>query len=310
MFTPDSQKGTALQLPAQSTPCCALATAGVLTAGLISFRQGNSRLGQMLMRARVVVQGATVALMLGALQRPLPNSMLASGKLSRKFQRKGPASDGLDASDVSYPRDCVARKSKLMVSEKKSGLNLQVGLADGRVTNFHRSQMHANLQAQQVDKEPEPPSTHQLSSAYKRNTSTGVRDMRPNRKKRHMRLLRPSREIEQIATKRRCRTPRENVAGVEREEGVTVQLRNDWSIVVMSIGAGEYSGVKLCRCHRDEAASPINYRKYQSSGPTGSSQIMVREDRGLPELQFDVVDVNDRVILLKFYLDLLRSDVR
>ncbi|KAF2314703.1 hypothetical protein GH714_030104 [Hevea brasiliensis] len=44
---------------------CALMTAGVLTAGLISFRQGNSQLGQLLMRARVVVQGATVALMVG-----------------------------------------------------------------------------------------------------------------------------------------------------------------------------------------------------------------------------------------------------
>lgn len=43
----------------------AFVTAGVLTAGLISFRQGNSRLGQVLMRARVVVQGATVALMVG-----------------------------------------------------------------------------------------------------------------------------------------------------------------------------------------------------------------------------------------------------
>jgi len=41
-------------------------TAGVLTAGLISFRQGNSQLGQKLMRARVVVQGATVALMVGS----------------------------------------------------------------------------------------------------------------------------------------------------------------------------------------------------------------------------------------------------
>ncbi|XVF09244.1 hypothetical protein REPUB_Repub07fG0075400 [Reevesia pubescens] len=46
-------------------PVGALITAGVLTAGLISFRQGNSRLGQRLMRARVVVQGATVALMVG-----------------------------------------------------------------------------------------------------------------------------------------------------------------------------------------------------------------------------------------------------
>jgi hypothetical protein len=50
--------------------CCiisgALVTAGVLTAGLISFRYGNSRLGQKLMRARVVIQGATVALMIGS----------------------------------------------------------------------------------------------------------------------------------------------------------------------------------------------------------------------------------------------------
>lgn len=43
----------------------ALLTAGVLTAGLISFKQGNSQLGQVLMRARVVAQGATVALMVG-----------------------------------------------------------------------------------------------------------------------------------------------------------------------------------------------------------------------------------------------------
>ncbi|CAN0890251.1 RING-H2 finger protein ATL48 [Linum grandiflorum] len=46
-------------------PLGALATAGVLTAGLVSFRRGNSQLGQKLMRARVVVQGATVALMVG-----------------------------------------------------------------------------------------------------------------------------------------------------------------------------------------------------------------------------------------------------
>ncbi|XP_073147056.1 RING-H2 finger protein ATL48-like [Henckelia pumila] len=39
--------------------------AGVLTAGLISFRHGNSHLGQKLMRARVVAQGATVVLMVG-----------------------------------------------------------------------------------------------------------------------------------------------------------------------------------------------------------------------------------------------------
>ncbi|KAK1271261.1 RING-H2 finger protein ATL48 [Acorus gramineus] len=46
-------------------PIGALLTAGVLTAGIISFKQGNSQLGQKLMRARVVTQGATVALMVG-----------------------------------------------------------------------------------------------------------------------------------------------------------------------------------------------------------------------------------------------------
>ncbi|KAJ4826322.1 RING-H2 finger protein atl48 [Turnera subulata] len=46
-------------------PVGALLTAGVLTAGLISFKRGNSELGQLLMRARVGVQGATVALMVG-----------------------------------------------------------------------------------------------------------------------------------------------------------------------------------------------------------------------------------------------------
>ncbi|XP_020704186.1 RING-H2 finger protein ATL48 [Dendrobium catenatum] len=47
-------------------PIGALITAGVLTAGLMSFKQGNSQLGQKLMRARVLVQGATVALMVGS----------------------------------------------------------------------------------------------------------------------------------------------------------------------------------------------------------------------------------------------------
>ncbi|KAE9449159.1 hypothetical protein C3L33_18943, partial [Rhododendron williamsianum] len=46
-------------------PIGAFITAGVLAAGLISFRMGNSQLGQHLMRARVVAQGATVALMVG-----------------------------------------------------------------------------------------------------------------------------------------------------------------------------------------------------------------------------------------------------
>ncbi|KAH7674487.1 Hypoxia induced protein domain-containing protein [Dioscorea alata] len=49
----------------QLVPIGAFVTAGVLTAGLISFRQGKSQLGQKPMRARVVTQGATVALMFG-----------------------------------------------------------------------------------------------------------------------------------------------------------------------------------------------------------------------------------------------------
>lgn len=45
--------------------CGAIATAGVLVAGLISFRQGNFNRSQMFMRARVGFQAATVALMVG-----------------------------------------------------------------------------------------------------------------------------------------------------------------------------------------------------------------------------------------------------
>ncbi|KAG0587298.1 hypothetical protein KC19_2G154800 [Ceratodon purpureus] len=46
--------------------CGAIATAGVLVAGLFSFRQGNFRRSQMLMRTRVGFQAATVALMVGS----------------------------------------------------------------------------------------------------------------------------------------------------------------------------------------------------------------------------------------------------
>lgn len=38
----------------------------MLTAGLISFKRGNSQLGQQLMRARVLAQGGTVVLMVGS----------------------------------------------------------------------------------------------------------------------------------------------------------------------------------------------------------------------------------------------------
>ncbi|XP_039159543.1 RING-H2 finger protein ATL48-like [Eucalyptus grandis] len=46
-------------------PIGAFVTAGVLVAGLMSFQQGDSHLGQKLMRARVIAQGVTVALMVG-----------------------------------------------------------------------------------------------------------------------------------------------------------------------------------------------------------------------------------------------------
>ncbi|KAH7292682.1 hypothetical protein KP509_29G080700 [Ceratopteris richardii] len=46
-------------------PLGAFATLGVLVFGLVSFRQGNHKRSQLLMRARVGVQAATVALMVG-----------------------------------------------------------------------------------------------------------------------------------------------------------------------------------------------------------------------------------------------------
>lgn len=45
--------------------CGAIATAGVLLAGLVSFKQGNYNRSQKFMRARVGFQAATVALMVG-----------------------------------------------------------------------------------------------------------------------------------------------------------------------------------------------------------------------------------------------------
>mmetsp|Transcript_30856 Transcript_30856/g.37399 ORF Transcript_30856/g.37399 Transcript_30856/m.37399 type:complete len:93 (+) Transcript_30856:145-423(+) len=43
----------------------AIATAGVLAAGLVAFRNGNTDLSQKMMRTRVLFQGATVAVMVG-----------------------------------------------------------------------------------------------------------------------------------------------------------------------------------------------------------------------------------------------------
>ncbi|KAM3925784.1 HIG1 domain family member 2A, mitochondrial [Leptodactylus fuscus] len=42
-------------------PLGCLATAGVLTYGLIAFKQGKTRQSQILMRARILSQGFTVA---------------------------------------------------------------------------------------------------------------------------------------------------------------------------------------------------------------------------------------------------------
>ncbi|KAK9859301.1 hypothetical protein WJX84_011778 [Apatococcus fuscideae] len=40
-------------------------TAGVLIAGLMFFNKGNDRMSQHMMRARVIAQGVTVAIMVG-----------------------------------------------------------------------------------------------------------------------------------------------------------------------------------------------------------------------------------------------------
>lgn len=57
--------GRASQLP--SFPAGCLCTVGILTYGLISFRKGNTRRSQLMMRARVVAQGFTFAALLGGM---------------------------------------------------------------------------------------------------------------------------------------------------------------------------------------------------------------------------------------------------
>lgn len=47
-------------------PLGAVATGGVLLGGLIAFKNGKSALSQQFMRARVIVQGITVAIMVGS----------------------------------------------------------------------------------------------------------------------------------------------------------------------------------------------------------------------------------------------------
>lgn len=49
------------------SPAGCLCTLGVLTYGLISFKRGNTRHSQLMMRARVVAQGFTVAALLGGM---------------------------------------------------------------------------------------------------------------------------------------------------------------------------------------------------------------------------------------------------
>jgi len=44
----------------------ACATAGVLFGGLLAFKNNKSALAQQFMRARVLVQGVTVAIMMGS----------------------------------------------------------------------------------------------------------------------------------------------------------------------------------------------------------------------------------------------------
>ncbi|NWV94787.1 HIG2A protein, partial [Machaerirhynchus nigripectus] len=50
-----------------SFPAGCLCTVGVLAYGLISFRKGNTRRSQLMMRARVVAQGFTFAALLGGM---------------------------------------------------------------------------------------------------------------------------------------------------------------------------------------------------------------------------------------------------
>ncbi|NWI65697.1 HIG2A protein, partial [Todus mexicanus] len=48
-------------------PLGCLCTVGVLTYGLISFKRGNTRRSQLMMRARIVAQGFTFAALLGGM---------------------------------------------------------------------------------------------------------------------------------------------------------------------------------------------------------------------------------------------------
>ncbi|NXH72650.1 HIG2A protein, partial [Hydrobates tethys] len=51
--------------PSSSAGC--LCTVGVLTYGLISFKRGNIRQSQLMMRARILAQGFTFVALLGGM---------------------------------------------------------------------------------------------------------------------------------------------------------------------------------------------------------------------------------------------------
>ncbi|NWQ98983.1 HIG2A protein, partial [Burhinus bistriatus] len=51
--------------PSFSAGC--LCTVGVLTYGLISFKRGNTRQSQLMMRARILAQGFTFVALLGGM---------------------------------------------------------------------------------------------------------------------------------------------------------------------------------------------------------------------------------------------------
>ncbi|KFP28863.1 hypothetical protein N325_09323, partial [Colius striatus] len=48
-------------------PAGCLCTLGVLTYGLVSFKRGNVRRSQLMMRARILAQGFTFAALLGGM---------------------------------------------------------------------------------------------------------------------------------------------------------------------------------------------------------------------------------------------------
>lgn len=68
-----------LNKPKWIVPIAGGATGVILVAGLYSFFQGHNQRSQVLMRARVVAQGTTIALMMGSLYlAALPNADQAS----------------------------------------------------------------------------------------------------------------------------------------------------------------------------------------------------------------------------------------